>query len=231
MGLSGCTKKSIDDSFIESYTYGLEKRWELTELDKGHILNEDNYKRYIRAELSEISEYDNKGFEDVILAKFCNDYVRLLNQELDSLDSFTSDSWRTEWNQLQDERARLIYINCEVLKPRFSNEKNRNKYCELIFQGKVLPDVQNMMEDICFSRKDENSFYAKVNNTTGENIGYFGINVKIIDENNESIGTTGTGVKNWERDEEKVFTIATSKEVEKVVIDSITYVARSIEEN
>ena len=224
----GCFRKSIDGNFKEAYARGLEKRWGLIESEKGLVLGEENYKSYIQAELREISKYEKKNFKDDRIAKFCSDYVKLLNQESESINSFLSDSWKAEWNQLQDERSRLIYINDKILKPRFSNDKNQEKYCELLLQGKVLPEVQNMMDDISFNRKDENSFYVQVKNTTGETLGYLGINVKLIGENNKPIGTTGTGIKNWKNGEDHEFVINTSEEVENVVIDSITSIASTI---
>ena len=224
----GCIRKSIDDNFKEAYARGLEKRWELIESEKGLVFGEENYRSYIQAELREISKYEKKDFKDDRIAKFCRDYVKLLNQESESIKSFSSDSWKAEWNQLQDERSRLIYINDEILKPRFSNDENQEKYRELLLQGKILPEVQNMMDDINFNRKDGDSFYVKVKNTTGETLGYLGINVKLIGENNKPIGTTGTGIKNWKNGEEHEFTINTSEEVDDIEIDSITCIATAV---
>lgn len=201
-----------DDDFLANFQKGLEKRWNLPEIDLAKDKNEekDGYLKAIDVELNEIEKYSGEKFEDSKLQEKAISYINILKDQKKSLDYYTVDEIKfyEEWDKITPERSKILMDIVDTYKIEFKDKyknilddfkMNAQMAIEDETKNKEIEDITNGVE---FTKVKEEygmlTYEATVENTSSVEFENFAFEISLIDESGVIVESTySNSVSNW----------------------------------
>ena len=231
--LVGCqnpSRATVDEQFMSSLSTALEARWALstnTENQKfinGSTEHREYYTKLVDAELSELSQYKDKEFENAALQALVLEYIGLLDTQKDSLQYVVMDfnKYNEMWFPAFNKRSQLIkqFVNNYGLKvsDKYTVTLNDmiNNSEKVTADEKETAAVQSMLRSIQFVVIDDSyswkKYQATVENTSGRDFTNFSLTINLMDSSGAILGTTYASVANWSNGQKANFEFSTDKQ-------------------
>ncbi|MFY9282825.1 MAG: FxLYD domain-containing protein [Miniphocaeibacter sp.] len=219
--LAGCSSNNVKDStkinyadkeFLSSFKKGLEKRWDLPEIDLTMDIQEqkEEYLKAIDIELNEIKGYSSEKFEDTKLQEKALSYINILKEQRESLDYFTVDEIKfyETWDKISAERSKILVDLVDSYKIEFSEKYknilddfklNAQMAIEDDTKNKEIEDIVNKVEFTKVKEEYGSSYYeAVVENTSSVEFEHFSLEISLIDEEGIIVESTySNNISNW----------------------------------
>lgn len=214
---------STDEQFMNSLAKGLEARWALCNTDEGKdTITQDDWAEYFDAELKEISQYENKEFENADLGKWAKKYIESMKASVDCLDYYNTAQWDSKYHSdIYQDRAEAVYrINSISAIPVSEDYKTDLK--GLVINGEVSMKTSEWMKKIKFEKVEDEYGYATyraiLENTSSTDFDYFDFTIGLVDKDGVTIDTVESYVENWNSGEKARFEFTADEPFEKKVI-------------
>ncbi|MCG2728795.1 MAG: FxLYD domain-containing protein, partial [Acetobacterium sp.] len=223
LGCQNASSASIDEQFMKSMTKGLEARWAIsTDPSNANIANGTTEHRafntkMVDAELSELSQYEDKEFENAALQALAMEYIGLLNTQKDSLEDVVSDfdKYNEIWMAAFNKRSQLIeqFVNNYGLKVSDKYTETLNdmmKNSENVTAAEQEKSaIQAMLSAMQFEIVDDSSSWKKYQTTavniSGTDFTNFSLTINLMDGEGAILGTTYASVANWTNEQKANF--------------------------
>ncbi|MEW9080802.1 hypothetical protein [Terrisporobacter glycolicus] len=221
--------KSQDNAFIKDIKKSFEARSNyLDDVESGKITSSENeyLKDAVKKEKGIIEKYNDAKFDSPELAKLSKDYITALNTQEESLKYYSSDYTKFDklWTEGYNQRSTIL----TTLIDKFGLVISDDAIEELKTNAQVVKEkndtkekIDKMLKNIKFKKvKDEygwKDYEAVVENTTGVDLEYFYLDVKLIDSDDviiESIPSTVDGT--WANGKKVKLTFSTDKKFKKL---------------
>lgn len=239
--LSACGNTSInkneyaDKPFMSDLARGLENRWkDADELDKikdpSNSQTKEYYNKFIKDELDAVSSYKDKKFKDSKLQALVLQYINVLDDSKDAINSLDTLDGINKWNDAYNSRTKILVqfkndYNLKVdskYKSYLSDlEKDGQK---AVKKDEVKEKITTLVNGIVFNYKPQEydgtykKYEATVENTTGSDISNFNGQVNLVDSSGVTVGNTYISAQNWKSGSKVLFEFTTDKKFDKTVI-------------
>lgn len=220
--VTGCGK-SVDRSYLDDMSAGLEARWAIVDSSKDAD-DETVWTNCINAEYDKINKYKNEIFEDKDLGKLAKEYIALVKESKDSLKYYDNTSkFTTKNNEISYQRAEIIYKLNKDDKLTI-DDKYKNDLSEMADSGKTYEAVQVILNNTKFKMTNNEygwkDYAATVKNTTEDNFDYFNFNINLVDKKGVVVDTEVASTNNWDKGAKHKFEFSTDKTFKKIEIKS-----------
>ncbi|QQK06968.1 FxLYD domain-containing protein [Miniphocaeibacter halophilus] len=202
----------VDKEFLSSFKKGLEKRWDLPEVDLTMDTQgqKEEYLKAIDTELNEIKDYSGEKFEDTKLQEKALSYINILKEQKEAFDYFTVDEIKfyETWDKIAAERSKILVDIVDSYKIEFSGKYenilddfklNAQMAIEDDTKNKEIEDIVNKVEFTKVKEEYGSSYYeAVVENTSSVEFENFAFEISLIDEEGIIVESTySNSVNNW----------------------------------
>ncbi len=215
--------KYSDEDFLVSFQKGIEKRWDLSDVDLS-LPPADQKKEYEKAidlELNELEKYSNENFEDTKLKEKALSYINILKNQKDSLKYFTVDEIKflDEWEKTSKERSKLITDIIDTYKLEF-NDKYKDILDEFKLKAQMTIDdeskteeIDNISDGVEFIKVKEeygmSEYEVVLTNTSSSELAFYNFDISLIDENGIVVENAFSSASNWKPGQQYKFTFST----------------------
>lgn len=177
--------KSVDEQFISSLEKGLEARWKLS--DQVTTPTKEDWEKYVKAELDEISKFKEEKFEDEKLEKAAKTYIQSMEDTKKILKYVNTNQWTTKYDMdIYMTRTKALYDINQIKTLEVKDEFKEN-LTDLLSTGEAASLAKKIMEDVKFKKiKDEydyRTYAAVIENTSAIDFQTFWISVALYDKN------------------------------------------------
>lgn len=194
---------------------GLEARWRLTnEFEaSGNTATSSDYQDWVDAELDKDKPLRNRQFKDSDLQKDAIDYIQVLEDSKEVVNSYTVDSVdsATKWTDVYNKRTALIkeLVDDHGLKV---SKKYQNLLDDLVKTGnaaqaetKKKDAISTLASSIAWTTTDDGyghfTYTATAQNTSGYDLSNVSITLALYDESGVRQGETYASLASWKNGE------------------------------
>lgn len=209
MVLFGCGEQlSTDEAFIKDLESGLEARWDIIEESDDDENSKEYWESLFNAELSKISKYKDKDFEDKTLGKLAKEYIEAIEGGKKALEKHDPESnYQRFWNDYSPYYGQRAKVFNKINKGSYGLKVTDSKYQD-DFDGLVATGwAVNLMETIKFKKIDDGwgniTYKAKEKNTSGYDYDYLQFEILEKDKDGNTVNTTYSNVSNWDNGTER----------------------------
>lgn len=228
-----------DKTFISDVSKAIQERWKVTDADQSKTFeaksNEEKeaLESYINAELNILAPYADSTFDDAALQSKAVNYVKALNAQKDALELLSSD--RAKFL----EQFSAGYAQEKALLKDFVENYNlavapeyEERLAELVGtvnaaaaaaseessdeDGKTVAEAQDEKSAldtwaaaVAFTKQDDGSYAAEVENTTGKSFNVMSLKVILVDEDGNEVGQSYPTVNDYDDGTSKTFSFTT----------------------
>lgn len=224
-----------DELFLEAYSSGLEKRWEIT--FNIEYQNDEEYialmKDGVIAELSTIEDYKGVSFVDNKLGVVKDSIIEAVEKQQEALKYASADPnlYSEMWDEAYNERTKLIQTLVDDYGFTVSDGYKETLEEMLINANLVIKRedtnaaIDNMVQGINFELEENsygwNTFTAIVENTTGEDFDNFSLTIKLYDADGVVVESNYSNtINNWNSGEKAKFEFMSDKEFVTIALEA-----------
>lgn len=230
-----------DKTFISDVSKAIQERWKVTDADSSKTFEaksdeeKNALESYINAELNILSPYADSTFDDAAMQSKAVNYVKALKAQIEALEFLSSD--RAKFL----EQFSAAYAQEKALLKDFVDNYNlavapeyEDRLAELVGtvnaaaaaageddseEGKTVAEAQNEKSAldtwaaaVAFTKQDDGSYAADVENTTGKSFNVMSLKVVLVDEDGNEVGQSYPTVNDYDEGSSKTFSFTTDTE-------------------
>lgn len=218
-----------DSAFLSDFSKGLEKRWDFGDENPDMDFKELITKS-VDIEKEAIGKYRNERFEDSKLQEKVISYINKLDESIELISTFGSNSFYENWDKYYEQRTQTILDLTNNYEISFS-DKHQSTLDEMRALGQEVKQnedtreaIEALFRNIKFEYQAEDyddtykKYVATIENTTGFDISSINGNVNLINAEDTVVSTQYIYADNWKNGQKYLFEFSVEKQFEKTDI-------------
>ena len=218
LALAGCSQPAqekgpdyADDEAMAIIADGLEARSDvITEQEKnGDVGTTTSYKEAVQTELDTVSSLKDRQYEDSKLQELIVSYINTLNDSMNVLSSYTSNSleFYNAWNDVYNERTSIIstFVDEYGLTLDAQHQDVLEELAAIgtaaIQQSEVDGAVEALVQGMVFEKTSDGygwfTYVSTAQNTTGYNLGNVSLVLSLYDAEGVKAEETYASTNSW----------------------------------